>query len=97
MSTLMIRQNVTRIAQGNVQLVLVAMLDKIDALEEALDALSVAPVVAHGPDPMATARLEAAIKNDNEEFEKCDKELKSDAEELAEEKPKPEEKLEEGK
>jgi hypothetical protein len=87
METQEIFASITRIAQGNIQEVLVAMLEKIVALEEALDALNQEPEVVHGPDPMAVARLEAIIESDNKEFEKCQSEDESisDVEESLEE------------
>jgi len=65
MGSLMIRQDITRIAQGNIQLVLVKMLDKIEALEKAMDALNAAPEVSHGPDAEVSERFDKLITEDD--------------------------------
>ena len=45
-----LRYDITRIAQGNIQEVLNPILDRIEALEEALAAKSAAPEVVQDPD-----------------------------------------------
>jgi hypothetical protein len=72
----MIRQDITRIAQANIQVVLVAMLDKIEALEEALDAQESAPMVVHGPE--VVERLNKVIAEDNTKLEEETLEVEND-------------------
>lgn len=45
-----LRSDITKIAQGNIQEVLKPMLDRIEALEEAMDAMSAAPEVVQEPE-----------------------------------------------
>ena len=70
-----LRNDITRIAQGNIQEVLNPILDRIEALEEAMDAKSAAPEVVQEPEvDLETETLE--VENDyvqqNLEDEECE-------------------------
>jgi hypothetical protein len=62
-----IREDITRIAQGNIQLVLNAMMDMIEGNEEALESLIVEPEVVQTPN-MTTDRLTDTIQKDNDNY-----------------------------
>jgi hypothetical protein len=63
-----IREDITRIAQGNIQLVLNAMMDMIEGNEEALESLIVAPEVVQIPN--TADRLADTIEKDNVEIDR---------------------------
>ena len=63
-----LRNDITKIAQGNIQEVLMPILDRIEALEESLDAMRSEPEIVNGPDVTEFSETEV-LENETLEVE----------------------------